>query len=160
KGIGDFNTANSESGHEGQNAFSQGRGGREDPCTNVPPPDLKQPGPKGRIRNGGSYCYSATLAPCTDHFGDSNTKGRVHERICRKEEEYSENLKAGRVSEKKIGEGVEQSADVLAKGPNPDQAAGKDLKEAKKNKKLVELLKKAQEEQAEVLAEKYGCDPN
>ncbi|MFN0062562.1 MAG: hypothetical protein ACKVPX_08585 [Myxococcaceae bacterium] len=151
----DFLTANSQSGHSGQNAFSQGAGARADPCTNIPPPP-------GQQSDGGSFGYDANLAPCTDHFGTSTTKGTTHEKVTRNEEENAKTVKtdkAGRVSEATIANGVDQTAAIVAAGPNPNDHKG-GTPDAAQAKQTAKAMSDAQKKQAEVLAKKEGVKPN
>ncbi|MEZ4338246.1 MAG: hypothetical protein R3B82_16620, partial [Sandaracinaceae bacterium] len=73
-GTEDYLRANSQSGHQVQNACFTSQ--REDPCGNYPPAD-------GNPGTPSSFGYQWNLAPSTDHHGRSCDSGTTHGEISR-----------------------------------------------------------------------------
>lgn len=154
----DFLVANSESGHEGQNAFSQAEGKRGDPCANVPPPTLAQ-----QSADGGSYGYDMERAACMDHYGAANLPGTPHYEITQGEVAFAQGLKPdlpdGRVSRDAMRKGARETALKAVRGPNALNYTGADPKSVEAAKQ-AQSFQKEQQAMAARLRAKEGLPPN
>ncbi|MBX3275687.1 MAG: hypothetical protein KF729_35835 [Sandaracinaceae bacterium] len=147
KNCGDYLTSQAQSGHMAQNAIFQGAGGRNDPCTNVPPASFNDPSAPS------SYGYSMGGAPCTDHFGRSTLPGGCHGEISLHGERAAGWSEAGftagqSVNQSQMEDRVRASARIHVDADRTTRSQPRDAAERAK----VEQLRNAQRQNAERLS--------